>query len=406
MINTKKLEIVYLFLWVLFAFVLPFSKALPNLLLIPILIIFFYLKLYKQLNLTWKNTFLLFIISVIWITLSSFINGGLEDTLKLLSKYYVLIGVYFLVKGVKNNKFYILYGFICGSIVQFLISVYSICKSYLIKGILKLDTGGGINEILNGERPYIGIIMALSILFSLFIIRKLKYNWLYIWVALATGFVFLISARLAMGLCMLILLHHLYEILKHHKIHLFITSILLVIIVTAGLFFNNNFQNRMRISQDFELSYTKFRAYEPRFIIWDCSTEVVLKMNQILGFGSHEDIQTALVSCYETKIPNNQSKKIDYYQRKAFNTHNQFLGFLLLGGWVPCILLVLYFITSFHKSKNVLFSTTLLIFLFFFTFENVLSRQLGILLVGLLMGLLDQNLMLFNENLMGKKHKR
>ncbi|PKG42571.1 O-antigen ligase family protein [Psychroflexus sp. MES1-P1E] len=395
--NELFLNKIYLLLWVAFAFFLPFSKALPNLLLIPILILFLFLTKYKEIHFSWKNGFLFLIISVAWISVSMIIQGGVDETLKLILKFYFLIGIFFLSKSLNRNNFIILYGFIGGCIIQFLISAFSIIKFYLENGYIKLDIGGGVNEILHGERPYIGFTFALSILFSLFIIRKFKYQWLYIWVGLATGFLFYISARLATGMCILILIHHIYETFKKRKAFFFIISFVLASLITVGFFFNENFQKRMRLENDLGSTYEKFKVYEPRFIIWSCAIEVSHNMRPILGLGNLETIEKNLLNCYSSKIPNNRKNKLKYYQETAFNTHNQFLNFLLLGGWPACLLLILFFLVSFYRSNSILYTITLAMFLIFFIFENVLYRQLGIHLAGLLFGLLNTNLLAENK---------
>jgi hypothetical protein len=397
--NEFLLNRIYLLLWVAFAFFLPFSKALPNLLLIPILILFLFLTKYKQIHFSWKNGFLFFIVSVAWISVSTIIQGGVGETLKLLLKFYLLIGIFFLAQSLNRNNLTILFGFISGCIIQFFISASSIIKFYLENGYLRLDIGGGVNEILHGERPYIGFTFALSILFSLFIIRKFNYQWLYIWVGLATGSIFYISARLATGMCILILIHHIYEIFKKRKAFFFIISFVLVLLTTASFFFNENFQKRMRLENDLGSTYEKFKAYEPRFIIWSCAIEVSHNMRPILGLGNLKAIEKNLVNCYLSKIPNNQKSKLKYYQEMAFNTHNQFLSFLLIGGWLACLLLILFFLFSFYRSDNILYTITLAMFLIFFIFENVLHRQLGIHLAGLLFGLLNRNLLTENKKI-------
>jgi hypothetical protein len=392
--NEFLLNRIYLLLWVAFAFFLPFSKALPNLLLIPILILFLFLTKYKQIHFSWKNGFLFFIVSVAWISVSTIIQGGVGETLKLLLKFYLLIGIFFLAQSLNRNNLTILFGFISGCIIQFFISASSIIKFYLENGYLRLDIGGGVNEILHGERPYIGFTFALSILFSLFIIRKFNYQWLYIWVGLATGSIFYISARLATGICILILIHHIYEIFKKRKAFFFIISFVLVLLTTAGFFFNENFQKRMRLENDLGSTYEKFKAYEPRFIIWNCAIEVSHNMRPILGLGNLKTIKNNLVNCYSSKINNNQKSKLKYYRQTAFNTHNQFFSFFLLGGWTACLLLILFFLFSFYGSNSTLYTMTLAMFLIFFIFENVLYRQLGTQLAGLLFGLLNTKLLM------------
>jgi O-antigen ligase len=387
--NELFLNKIYLLLWVAFAFFLPFSKALPNLLLIPILILFLFLTKYKEIHFSWKNGFLFLIISVTWISVSMIIQGGVDETLKLILKFYFLIGIFFLSKSLNRNNFIILYGFIGGCIIQFLISAFSIIKFYLENGYIKLDIGGGVNEILHGERPYIGFTFALSILFSLFIIRKFKYQWLYIWIGLATICVYYISARLAIVLCLLAFVQHLYIVMKHKKVYLMLAGSLLLFLVVLGIAFNKNFKKRMHVEDTLEETFSKFEAYEPRFIIWDCSYQISEKMQQFFGYGNSKIIEENLVRCYLSKIPVDKIGKQEYYKSKAFNTHNQFLSFFLLGGWFSLLTLILFFLISFIKSNSTIYSTVLLFFLAFFLFENVLHRQLGVHLFGLLLGVIN-----------------
>jgi hypothetical protein len=379
----------YLLLWVLFAFVLPFSKALPNLLLIPILFLFFYLKKYKKIQFSLKNGFVLLILSIVWITISSTIQQGLEDTLRLLSKFYILIGIFFLVSCIKNKNFKVLYGFVAGSFVQLLISLFNSIEFYLNNGFIQLDEGESVNEILHGERPYIGFILSISVLLSLYLIRNNRTKWLYVWICLATICVYYISARLAIALCLLALVQHLYIVMKHKKVYLILAGSSLLFLVVLGFAFNKNFKKRMRVEDTVEETFSKFKAYEPRFIIWDCSYQISGKMQQFFGYGNSKIIEENLVSCYSSKIPVDKIGKQEYYRSKAFNTHNQFLSFLLLGGWFSLLTLILFFLISFIKSNSTIYSTVLLFFLAFFLFENVLHRQLGVHLFGLLLGVVN-----------------
>jgi O-antigen ligase len=116
-------------------------------------------------------------------------------------------------------------------------------------------------------------------------------------------------------------------------------------------------------------------------------------MRPIFGLGNLKTIEKELVNCYSSKIPNNQKSKLKYYQETAFNSHNQFLSFLLLGGWPACLLLILFFLFSLYRSNSILYTITLAMFLIFFIFENVLYRQLGTQLAGLLFGLLNTKLL-------------
>ena len=380
---------IYPFLWMLFAFVLPFSKAYPNIVLILILLSFFVFKKYKNITFNLKDGFLFLIVAVFSITISIVLQDGFDDSLKPLRNFYSLMVIYFLAQTIQYQKHYVLLSFIAGTVILFLLSIIGIVTFYLNHGFVKLDIGSTVNEMLHGERPYIGFMIALSVYFSLHIIRKAKKRWLYIWVLVATSFIFIISARLATVLSILIVIHHLYILFKTKKVYLLMGFFAITILIIAAFTFNENFKNRMRIENDVHSTYAKFKAYEPRFVIWECATELSQQIYPLLGFGNYKTMKSELVNCYISKIPSHQTSKIGFYKEKAFNTHNQFFSFLLLGGWFAFFSLSLFFAVSFARSSTFLFSFTLLCFLSFFIFENVLYRQLGVYLMGLFLGLLN-----------------
>jgi len=386
MISLFKQSNIYPFLWMLFAFVLPFSKAYPNIVLILILISFIVFKKYKDIKFNLKDGFMFFIVAVFWITISILLQDGFSESLKPLRNLYSLIAIYFLAQTIATKKYYVLLSFIAGTVILFLLSIIGIVTFYLNHGFVKLDIGSTVNEMLHGERPYIGFMLALSVYFSLHIIRKAKKRWLYIWVLIATSFIFI---RLATVLSILIVIHHLYILFKTKKVYLLMGFFAITILIIAAFTFNENFKNRMRIENDVQSTYAKFKAYEPRFVIWECATELSQQINPLLGFGNYKTMKSELVNCYVSKIPSHQSSKIAFYEEKAFNTHDQFFSFLLLGGWLPFFCLILFFVVSFAKSNTYLYSFTLLFFLSFFIFENVLYRQLGVYLMGLFLGLLN-----------------
>ena len=250
MINSKNLDKLYSLLWMLFVFVLPFSKAFPNLVLIPIAILFIVLRKYNNINFTKKDSFVFFISAVVWISFSSLLQNGIEENLKILTKFYMLIGIFFVSRSINQDSLKVIFAFIAGVIVKFIISTYGIFNYFFENGFVKLAIGKDINSILNAERPYLGFTLALSVHLSLYLIRELKQKWLYAWVTIAITYVFFISARLATLLCILLLVYHLYIILKNQRIYLLLSVLVLSLAVIISLFFNDNFQKRMRIDKD------------------------------------------------------------------------------------------------------------------------------------------------------------
>lgn len=221
------------------------------------------------------------------------------------------------------------------------------------------------------ERPYFSLNCLLSIFCIKFLLDHsiVKKSFLYLYIGLIIFTLFIIAARLAMGVSILLCF---FIFLKERKtIYLFFgfLSIMTVIILT-----NKYTLQRLAIEKG-----------EPRIVIWKCAKNIVYEkdFNYLTGTFSSEEVDRKLIDCYNSKEvlsgPYWWIGKNNY----KYNTHNQYIWFFVSYGFIGLTLFLGIFgiqFWNFIKNKNVYSFFFLLIFSFQSLFENLLSRQLGIYL--------------------------
>ena len=203
-------------------------------------------------------------------------------------------------------------------------------------------------------------------------------------IVLFIGFVYLIVARLALGLILIylfILAFQQYKLSKK-KIVLFVglfSSLLFMLVIN-----NKNLKKRLHIENSFDKTIKVIANQEPRVVIWGCFLGLIKKsdFNYLTGYKSIKSIQSDLNDCYKNTIEN--VSKNTYYQKTKFNTHNQFLDFFLQGGLIGFLLFIIILGYSFY-SNRFNFTTIFIIFSFvsFLLLENLFHRQLGVYLIGI-----------------------
>ena len=131
-----------------------------------------------------------------------------------------------------------------------------------------------------------------------------------------------------------------------------------------------------KYAQDFDLNKS------PRLMIWKNSIELIKNNTYfpfLIGIG---DYQLEINKLHRSLMKDKPGMGlIDY------NSHNQYLESIIVGGPLAFVFLVYigYLIFLSRSTNNTqLLSFTLFISLFFF-FENVLQRQLGVMLLAILL---------------------
>ncbi len=118
--------------------------------------------------------------------------------------------------------------------------------------------------------------------------------------------------------------------------------------------------------------YSQFNSASQRLIILKC-TVAQIKQNPFIGLG---------IGATNRVIGDCFNKKTNNFDRKAINTHNQYLEL-----WISCglyaLIFFLFFLFSIRKhmleSGNKRVSSILFLFIITMFFENILERQTGII---------------------------
>lgn len=369
----------YLFCGLILA--IPFSLKLPNILLI-VLTLFFIIDFKNLKNIEFKSLykiqyFILGTLILYWI-IKGLLTGSISENKHNLMLPIVMFPLLILKvrDGYKLLFTIVLAGFIVG-----LRALYGIVLNYFSTNEILPFEGNSINQILGMERPYLGFLLIISIIIAAFLsLQFRKLRWFFRAYSLfAVIIIIVISARMSLlTLGCAVIVYYLFYLKIELKRKFIYISIFLVLLASF-ISFNKTLQNRLFISNNFQESVKSFQRFEPRFIIWPCSYDIVHSQvfDGVFGLESEKRVDELLQRCYLTKI---ESKDRAYFFAETdLNTHNQFIGTFLSSGSVGLLLLLLFFIIQLCcKIKN--FYPTILgisLLLFFFV-ENVLYRQVGI----------------------------
>lgn len=351
-----------------FAFVFKIKWATPIILFLLVISFFDKPKItdsdtIKKLCIVFGSMFFLYI-------LSYFFKFDSSPRLIIRSLGFVFIPLLFLLKKfslcqIKNFT----YSFLVLQLIHILYIDFIVIHYYLFSTSRSFELFNLLIEnrfIL--ERPYFALNCLLSIICIKFLMvnSNIKRGYLFCFLAIIVFTLFIIAARLAMGVS--ILLSFLF-FLKEKKIVYFIilSSILAITIIS-----NRYIIQRIAIEKG-----------EPRIVIWQCAKSIVDEkgFNYFIGTFSSEVVDNKLISCYNSKEVSNGPYWWIGKNNYKYNTHNQFLWFFASYGLIGIILFLSIFvihIRNFYKFKNEYSLFFVLIFLFQCLFENVLSRQLGI----------------------------
>ncbi len=373
-------------------FSLPFSgiiTSLPNIILITLIALFpFCIK--KEIIKELKNqTVYIYLILILFVSLSLLASGNLTSEISQLGKLYLPILLFILSIPVQKYFKELKISFITGVFIAVCISLLSIVFFISKQGTFDFTAGKEINEVLILERVYIAFLCVLSFVFSLRLYKQYK-KLVLINISIIILFVLVIAARMALISIVLIAFLYMIKTLNKRKIVLILGLSSFVLI---GFFMmNKNLQNRFFYSDQNSSFIKNLSVWEPRMVIWPCVYDIILKEDYTIyrGLSSYTLARKKLVDCYED-IEHPEKKK--WFVFIKYNTHNQFLDFLLVSGWVAFLLFSLIFVISFWKNKNSFLSISLVLsFLLFAIVENYLHRQVGVYCFGIfLIFLKDDN---------------
>lgn len=351
-----------------FAFVFKIKWATPILLLL-LFISFFDKTKNTDSNVVKKLCYVFGSIIFLYI-LSYFFQFDSSPRVIIRSLGFVFIPLLFLLKkfSLCQIKSFV-YSFLILQLIHILYIDFIVIQYHLLSTVKSFELFNSLVEnrfIL--ERPYFALNCLLSIVCIKFVMENstIKKGFLFCFLLIIVFTLFIIAARLAMGIS--VLLSFLF-FLKEKKIGYFIilSSILAITIIS-----NRYIIQRIAIEKG-----------EPRIVIWQCAQSIVDEkgFNYFVGTFSSEVVDNKLIDCYNSKEVSNGPYWWIGKNNYKYNTHNQFIWFFTSYGLIGIILFLLIFVIHsihFYKYKNDYSLFFVLIFLFQCLFENVLSRQLGI----------------------------
>lgn len=389
-LNKNKL---YSYLYALLFSVIPFTEhiqAVPNIILAILIITFpFFVKSSDWKVLRSPVFFSLFILIIVVLT-GIIINNRFED-FNFFTKILIIPFLLIVSIPIKNYRLPF-YAFLMGSGSLLTMSLFNLTKHYLMYQGIKMDVGSEVNLLLMGERPYLGFIYLISFVCCVYLIKseknKLIKNILLFASIVFCLFILFIAARLSILSLMLILGSVIFFTQK--KKRTFFISLGLISALGIFAFLNPNFINRFTAGfKQTEISIDKIISMEPRSHIWECSASIG-NLNDVsfLGYGYRNTIDK-LTECYSNRDKFENEHHKAYFVESRFNTHNQFLNFYLSNGIMGLLAFLFFFMMlfKFNYSNYSTFSFVLALFLFC-CLENVLSRQLGAMLFGVVISFL------------------
>jgi O-antigen ligase len=366
MYNTFKDKGVFFLL--AFAFVFKIKWATPIILFLLVISFFDKPKISdsnstKKLCFVFGSLFFLYILSYVFKLDSS-------PRLIIRSLGFVFIPLLFLLK---RFSFCQIKYFTCSFLVLQLIHIiyidFIVVQYYLFSSSRSFELFNSLIEnrfILT--RPFFALNCLLSIICIKFLMvnSNIKKGYFFCLLAIIVFTLFIIAAKLAMGVS--VLLSFLF-FLKEKKLVYFV---MLCSILTVTIISNRYLIQRITIEKG-----------EPRIVIWQCAKSIVDEkdFNYFTGTFSSEVVDNKLISCYNSKEVSNGPYWWIGKKNYKYNTHNQFLWFFTSYGLIGIMLFLSIFvihIRNYYKFKNEDSLFFVLIFLSQCLFENVLSRQLGI----------------------------
>ena len=387
----RKATLLFEYAFALLLFSLPFSLAIPNIILLPLAVA---LILKKQ-RIKQNKAVLSASALVVFLFVKAALLGSLSDNISVYKLLGLLVIVGVLVSAVSNRKI-VVAGFILGVCAAVILSGWNIFSHYMATNSIPLGNSAEVSELLLIHRPYFGFVCFLAVVF-LFDLQKSaskKYKTAIVLLAgFLTLFTFFIVARLSMMLLVIFLLVQAFLLFRNSNLKTRLLTAASIVIFGWVLVTNANIKERFHINKSLDKTMTVAVNQEPRVVIWKCFFNYVNSgnTNHLMGIGNAKIIQKQLNTCFANSISNTSKK--EYYLQVQFNTHNQFFDLYLQGG----IIAVLFFVGMFYfRIKCSALNTTNVFLIFgflaFAAIENIFHRQLGVYLFGVFMFLNTNNL--------------
>ena len=385
---------IYPYICFLLFFALPFDdyfRALPNLLLIALAVLFPFvikrseLKNWHKSPALWVLLFLLFVIGQTWFL------GRWEQDFVVLKKILLAAGLALLLVPVRESRT-LHHGIIYSSIAAIIYSMVRLVM--LLNDGLEVSflASASIIEALLMDRIYLGLLAVLSVIVSYRHLHKTYHpnNGYYLAnIILQLCFVLFIVSRIAIVVLLVCFVLSLFYRQKRGPQLLFFGGIL-GLVLSLAFVLNNDLRNQFFYNNNPEHQeglLANTTALEPRMVIWDCAWRLTDDPAVIWQGIGYTQTNVQMLACYSEHITN--KIKREWFLTRKYNVHNQFLSLYLGSGMVAFVLFALSILAIFWLHKNALFPMALgVTMVVFLLAENVFHRQIGAYYMGLLWALL------------------
>jgi len=367
------------FLFALLIFVLPLSRALPNL-IVALLILLFSISFKKELLKNYyKSPFFILNILVLYLFLQALINNTFLQDIGFYKKYFYLIIIPILFLKVKNLQLLKISSIITINLT-IIISIFKIINFYYYFKYIPFADGWATNSVLHLERPYAGIFSVICVVLSFEqIILKTKGKLLFIMsFLLSLLFIFFISIRISIITLFILFVVYGVFYLKINWKKKVLFSTVLVLFFTIIFVLNKNLSKRFFLDNNLKKMVETTKKFEPRVVIWDCANTITEQddFSMLFGTNSYSNIKLSLIKCYSESIAD-FSRRSWFLQHK-FNTHSQFIDLFLIGGLISILLFLLFLIKSLVDNYYNFYTVAIFIsFIMILFIENIFHRQFG-----------------------------
>lgn len=319
----------------------------------------------------------------------------------------VLFPLIFLVnkERILQKKYIKMYTYIfIGSIIIFLIYLnLFVYKSLVIKDLNIIQIRDSFEKATKVHGTYFSLWIGFAVVLLLFKIRENKKNYYFITIAslIILYFIYwqnIIAARMPL----LATVVFIFIFIIKNNIKLFL---LLIIFFLSGIYyipqkilFTERFERIKNYDftfpkGDYTINWPNISTEQVRNGIYYCSYQKI-KEASVLGYGVG-DVDNLLQDCYDCKFTDTNTYKLIKY-----NSHNQYLDILLVSGFIGLFIIVFFQIKNIKialKNKNSLYIFFLFYFLLNMSFENLFSRQDGVMFFSFFNSLLFIQLIPNNE---------
>lgn len=382
-----KLHNLYTFLFALFCASLPFTnlaKAIPNILLGVLGALFFFVvrkEDFEKLRL--KSLYMLGLMIIIGVF--SVLVFQRWDDMSFIVRLLNILVIVLLSLPVKNYII-IIKAFVFSSLTLLAVSSVNLILYAKTSDSFDFTLGEHINDLLLGERPYLGMIYVASACICWFLASKTSGLFRFLWYFISLVFIVfvaVISARMALVSLFILLFGAVFYYKKGLKTAVGITGGILVLgFLLVSL--NENLKNRFFIASGKDFVLSEKLVHEPRYHIWECAFGLDQNTTSFFLGKGFKQTETELVSCYETRGKFYTADQQQWFIKKRFNTHNQYLGVYYCMGAIAflCFIGFLFF-TLAENRKNHYATALVILLLLFLLSENLIYRQIGIMYIGI-----------------------